>query len=157
MCAEIIIIIFHETTWYRCHHHRHHHFHCRCHSCTSTRAHMKSSLIQWRRIFVYFAIFVSNHKDTSFHSIPWFCAWNVFDLHRAHTINICIFTQGSSSKNFRFHNSQYKAINIFSVLYCVAFFLSAFVSVFSAVASIHHRIPVFFLIFPAITLNRLSG
>lgn len=85
----------------------------------STIAHMKS--LNPTKTIRLFRPFMSptTHKDTSY-SIPCFGAGNVPSICTAHThtINICILHEAAASrrKKFRFHNSQYKAINIFSVL-----------------------------------------
>lgn len=130
----------------------------------STIAHMKS--LNSTKTIRLFRPFMSptTHKDTSY-SIPCFGAGNVPSICTAHThthtINICILHEAAASrrKKFRFHNSQYKAINIFSVLKDFFFFshlIPSFWFSLSVAASIRYSIQFFRHIWSLMLVERLK-
>lgn len=124
LCAEIIIIIFHETTWYRrsytvferfC---RHHHRPCCLKQCTHTHMYEKNSNpVKTIRLFNSPTTEKKRYNSLFPDFVPGMC---VRFSHTPLTSVSCMrpASRRRKKKNiFRFHNSQYKAINIFSVLY----------------------------------------
>lgn len=155
LCAEIIIIIFHETTWYRCHyHHRSCLLKLHIHGIQNALTHIRPTSSQFIEDDSSF-ILPFTFSTTEIHRIlfPDFAA-TFRSIHRP-LISVS-FGRRHLNEKFRFHNSQYKAINISPVLYSVAWFFSS--------SFRYCRLPLqftiesnFFLIFLVIMLNRLSG
>lgn len=91
-------------------------------------------------------------------SVPAMCLQSA---RHTHTINICILHEAAASrrKKFRFHNSQYKAINIFSVLKDFFFFphlIPLFLFSFSVAAPIRYSIQFFRHIWSLMLVERFK-